>query len=189
MRIYNILTTILLLMIGFNCYQTYQLQRTNHKIHKAAASMATQLKIMLTPPPAPESIATGIEAPAFSLINKENKEVSLATLSKEKKKILVFSSSTCQYCQDYYPELDKYTKENQEIEVIVIQAESTPEENEKLITNNNYSFDILVADQQVWQDYQIQATPTTIILDENNKIISSSISSTYADLTNLLGDS
>ncbi|MEM6830985.1 MAG: TlpA disulfide reductase family protein [Bacteroidota bacterium] len=183
------LGTIVLLLVGLtaiNSYQIYTLQAINKKMHKSTANMAVQLKEFMAPPPPPESIAVGATAPDFSLKNTENETVSLGNLQKDKKKILVFSSSSCPYCEAYYPELDKFTKENKDIEVFLVQAESTIEENKKFIAEHGYDFEVLTGeDASVWVDYKVAATPTTIILDDENKVLSSTLSSSYTDLANL----
>jgi len=185
----SIALLILITVVVFNNFQLFQLQQINNRMQKSTANMAIQLKTFMTPPPAPESIATGTIAPEFTLKDSNNQNISLANLQKEKKKILVFSSSTCPYCEEYYPSLDKYEKEHgDEVEIIVVQAASTPEQNKKFLSDHNYNFKVLVADQKTMADYNVVGTPTTIVLDTSNNVVGSMMSSTYGDLLNLIPD-
>ncbi len=148
----------------------------------------TEFKKAIDAQQASQPLAIGTPAPEFMLKNSEGKEVSLATMNPNKKKILVFSSPDCHYCTEYYPELDKFTKANSDVAVVVIQAASTPESNKQLITNNEYTFNVLAGDQTVALSYRIQGTPTTIILDENNMILSSGYPTKSKEIEDMIKD-
>jgi len=186
-KLITILAILLFGSIGYNSYQMHSLQAINIKVQKATVSTVLLMQQMMAPPPELETIQPGEKAPDFALKDINNQVVSLESLSKERKKIVVFSSAYCPYCEDYYPELDKFSKSNKDIDVVVIQAESTPESNKKFIEDNKYHFNILSSEHSVVQDYKISSTPTTVILDKNNTVLSASIAASQNDLNNLLG--
>ncbi len=147
----------------------------------------TEFKKAIDAQQAAQPLAIGAPAPEFLLKNSEGVEVSLASMNTTKK-ILVFSSPDCHYCTEYYPELDKFTKANSDVAVVVIQAASTPERNKELITDNEYTFKVLAGDETVALSYRIQGTPTTIILDKDNTVLSSGYPTKSKELQRLIED-
>ncbi len=121
-------------------------------------------------------------APNFELLNKEGAIISLNDFSNEKRKILVFGSKDCNYCKEYYPELHNFSKEYTNLDVIVIEEGSTVEDLKKHSKESQYSFVQLVGTLKVINDYQVESTPTTYLLDEKNNIVRVGIINTKLDL-------
>lgn len=73
-----------------------------------------------------------------------------------------------------------------EVEVVLMQAESTPAENQRFLANHNYDFTILAAKAKVFQAYRVSATPTTVVLGADNSVLSTTLPNTLADLKNIM---
>ncbi|WP_299437470.1 TlpA disulfide reductase family protein [uncultured Aquimarina sp.] len=112
-----------------------------------------------------------IMAPKFILKNQKDSNVGLDDLTKEKKKLLVFTREDCSYCEDYYPELNKFAKKySTSFDVVVIKLDSNVKDTQKTLDEKKYYFEILKGNEKVFMDYHIQSTPTTYLLNKNNEI-------------------
>jgi len=131
----------------------------------------------------------GITAPDFNYKNTNNQDTSLVSLGNKKTKILVFSSIECPYCKSFYPEIEKFIEKHTDVSITVMQLNSTIVENKKLITDNNYNFEILAVNPQIFKNYQISHTPTTVILNKNDVIKNSKVLSKYEELEDILANS
>jgi thiol-disulfide isomerase/thioredoxin len=73
-------------------------------------------------------LTEGSEAPTFSLKDENSQEVKLEDY-KGKKTLLVFSQESCPYCKDFYPVLNEFQAQKEDVNVVVMQIGSTPEQN------------------------------------------------------------
>lgn len=86
--------------------------------------------------------------------------------SGDRRKLLVFSSETCPYCQEFYPTLDSIDL-LQNIDVIVLQGNSTPKSIKKLVKEKKYHFDIVSISDSIFNKYKIYSTPTSFLLNKD----------------------
>ncbi|MBW1294566.1 TlpA family protein disulfide reductase [Aquimarina litoralis] len=121
-------------------------------------------------------------APVIALQDHNGREIGLDSLSTEKKKILVFAQKDCEYCESFYPELDAFSKQYKNFEVVVVNYGATVDDNNQTMKEKEYGFKLLSGTEKVFADYQIQATPTTFLLDENNRIVEAAFVETKAQM-------
>jgi methylamine dehydrogenase accessory protein MauD len=112
----------------------------------------------------------GVEAPAFALKNENGQEVKLEDL-KGKKTLLVFSQESCGYCQKFYPVINQFQAEQENINVVVMQIGSTPEQNKKYKKKEEINPSLLAASYDQLKAYRVTETPTSILLDEDGKVL------------------
>lgn len=136
---------------------------------------------------AQQPLLTGIEAPNFTLEDENQKQVTLADY-KGKKTLLVFSSEDCPYCENYYPVLKAFKESKQDIEVVIMQLNSKAENNKTYKKQQGITATILAATQSDAQNYKIQRTPTSILLDEEGKVIASETITELDQLFNFVGN-
>lgn len=102
------------------------------------------------------------------------KEEKLSTLEGFKNYLLVFWSSTCGHCLKELPALHKELEENKDVKVIAIGLESD-EVSWSIESSKLENFEHAIAlgkwDSEYAQVYDIHATPTYFLLDENRQII------------------
>jgi len=110
-------------------------------------------------------------APVIALQDHTGQEIGLKDLSPKKKKLLIFAAKDCDYCESYYPEINEFSKEYENIEVVVIKYGTTAEDNKKTIDEKAYHFKLLAGTEKTFADYQIQGTPATYLLNESNHIV------------------
>lgn len=137
----------------------------------------------------PDSITTKrskeeslMPAPAIALQDHNGQEIGLDNLSSEKKKIVVFAQKDCGYCESFYPELNAFSKQYKNFEVVVVNYRATVDDNKQTMEREEYAFTLLSGTEKVFADYQIQATPTTFLLDENNRIVEAAFVETKAQM-------
>lgn len=131
--------------------------------------------------PVEEGLAAGSEAPAFSLQNEEGKEVSLADLHG-KKTLLVFSQESCPYCQNFYPVLNDFGAAREDVNVVVMQLGSTPEQNKAYKQQQGIDATVLAAGADELVAYKVTKTPTSVLLDEEGKVLGTRAVTQLAEL-------
>lgn len=103
-----------------------------------------------------------------------DKEVKLSALHDAKNYLLVFWSSTCGHCLKELPALHKELKENKDLKVIAVGLEDD-DVSWKVESSKLDNFEHVIALGKWESDYarlyDIHATPTYFILDENKQII------------------
>ncbi len=129
----------------------------------------------------------GTEAPAFSLLDSGGAKVSLSDFAN-RKVMLVFSSDDCKYCKLMYPELQRLRAggEYSNVEVVMMQAGSTPQDNETLKQANGFDFPVLVADKNIFSAYKVPGTPFSTIISESGKVVAGGNAGSYEAMTQLL---
>lgn len=115
-------------------------------------------------------LAEGSEAPAFTVQDENAQEVKLADY-KGKKTLLVFSQESCPYCKDFYPVLNDFQTQKQDVNVVVMQLGSTPEANKAYKKQEGINAQVLAATFDHMQAYKVQVTPTSVLIDEEGKVI------------------
>ncbi|TMM58487.1 AhpC/TSA family protein [Maribacter algarum] len=115
----------------------------------------------------------GVVPPEISWKNGDTQE-KLSTLKSSKNYLLVFWSSTCGHCLKELPALHEELKENKNVKVIAVGLEDD-EVSWNIESSKLENFEHAIAlgkwDSEYAQLYDIHATPTYFILDENKKII------------------
>ncbi len=117
-------------------------------------------------------IATGNEAPDFSLENLNGDVISLSGYKERKMVTLYFWSSNIPVCVTALGELEKFHgKYKEKVEVLAINIGDLRLELEKFLKNKHYTFNIL-SDRQgrTAIKYQI-SEPTFILIDKKGNIV------------------
>lgn len=83
----------------------------------------------------------GDKAPGFVLNNFQGHTVSLEDF-KGKPLLLVFSSTTCSICQQFWPTLSEFSRENPDIPILMVSYGSAEESNKMIM---DYDFDFSLA--------------------------------------------
>jgi methylamine dehydrogenase accessory protein MauD len=133
-------------------------------------------------------LAEGSEAPAFALKDENSQEVKLEDY-KGKKTLLVFSQEACPYCKDFYPVLNEFQAQKEDINIVVMQIGSTPEQNKKYKQKENITAPLLAASYEQLTAYKIQSTPTSVLLDEEGKVLGTKTVASLEELTSFVKDS
>ena len=116
----------------------------------------------------------GKPAPRFTLPSVTGEEVSLADFSG-RKVLLVFVQAGCGPCHDVAPELNRFSKRNSSIQVLVINN-ATAEEACEYAREVGAQFPVLVQDKwSVSKKYEVFATPFGFLIDEDGVIAANGI--------------
>ena len=87
---------------------------------------------------------------------------------------MVFSQEGCGYCEQFYPALNEFMKTpHPDLEVVMLQVNSTPEANKKFKAEHGINVPILAASNQELIDYRVKGTPTSVLIDEEGIVIGS----------------
>jgi len=128
----------------------------------------------------------GTSAPDFSLKNTEGNYISLSDYLGTRV-LLMFSSPTCPYCVQLYPEIKRYNQEMKLNSVVFIMLSSgTPEENQQLKLEEGFTFEILSADRRQFADYRIPGTPYFVLIDLDGKILATAMANSAEELDQLV---
>lgn len=148
-----------------------------------------------------QTIETGIDSPgdpSLSLIGQEAPDFTLAdengkpiVLSKYKGQLvlLVFTSHTCPYCREMYPNLLRFIEKQPDIQVIIL-AMNTIEENQQF--QNEFGFKgytnmhILSATKDVVEKYRIAGTPTFVVVDTDGMVFKVGYAITTEQISGLI---
>ncbi len=130
---------------------------------------------------AAKPLETGMNAPDFTLPDENAQEMTLANY-KGKKTLLVFSQESCPYCKDFYPVLNEFQAQLAGVNVVVMQLGSTPEQNKAYKAKEGINAPLLAATYAELEAYKVQNTPTSVLLDEEGKVIGSKNVSQLEDL-------
>ncbi|MEO0585058.1 MAG: redoxin family protein [Bacteroidota bacterium] len=133
-------------------------------------------------------LAVGTLAPDFSLTDENNEEVNLDDF-KGNKTLLVFSKEGCPYCQDYYPVLNEFQSQKSDVNIVVMQLGSEPEQNKQFKKQQGIEVPLLAASVDELKAYKIRGTPTSILLDEEGKILGSKVVSKLDELVEFVEES
>jgi methylamine dehydrogenase accessory protein MauD len=134
---------------------------------------------------AKKPLAEGIAAPTFTLQDENKQEIKLADY-KGKKTLLVFSQESCGYCQKFYPVLNEFVAQKEDVNVVIMQIGSTPEQNKKYKAQQGIKSTLLAATQNELMNYKVQVTPTSVLLDKEGKVIGSKTISQLEELLNFV---
>jgi len=115
----------------------------------------------------------GRTAPDFSW-TENGKKLKLSELNDAQNYVLVFWSTTCSHCLNQIPKLHKYLKDNKKVKVIAFSLERNDigwKTMKKTLPNWHHVLGLNKWSNKTARIYNINATPTYIILDSNKKII------------------
>jgi peroxiredoxin len=120
-----------------------------------------------------EIVSVGDQAPNFVLTDLEGNEVMLSDL-KGKGVFLNFWGTWCKPCEREMPYMQNQYQvfKDQGVEILAVNIQETNVAVERFINRHGLTFPILLdKNDQVRQAYGIVPLPTTILIDENGKIL------------------
>lgn len=112
-------------------------------------------------------------ASGTTLKDLRGKELSLSNL-RGKVVLLYFWATWCGPCREEMARLEKLHRELRTRELVVLGiTNEAPGVVRDFLDKNNYTFPILVdTSRKVWQQYQVEIIPVTIVVDRSGKIVS-----------------
>ncbi len=123
-----------------------------------------------------KKLAIGKKAPAFSVKDINQKEVSLYDIKSERT-IIIFWASWCPHCTEILPVLNEYydSQNTDKLEVIAVSIDEYKKDLMDALKTHSYNW-INIAELQGWDgptvtEYGVNATPTIFILDKDKNII------------------
>ena len=127
-----------------------------------------------------KKMAIGRQAPEFNIEDVDGRNVDLYDIPN-KYVLLVFWASWCPHCNTLMPELKKwYDERSEDLEVIAFSIDENSTAWKENISNNNYGWincnDPAGWDGEVATRYNLYATPTMFLLDEERRIVAKPLS-------------
>ena len=131
-----------------------------------------------TPPSqnsAPASgLPVGTQAPSFSLSGLHGEILTLeALLSLDKPVMLVFTDPHCGPCNALLPEIGRWQAEHSEKLMIALVSRGDPKENRAKPSEHGVQHVLLQKDWEVSEAYQVEATPSAVLIAPDGKVASS----------------
>ncbi|MBM7663120.1 thiol-disulfide isomerase/thioredoxin [Bacillus mesophilus] len=165
------------ILLGLIGYTVYTQVWVNHKEEAVNSSVDAQ-----TNPFNPnEKIGTVINkgdllnkvAPDFTLETLTGEKVTLSEL-KGKKVFINFWASWCPPCRDEMPEIQHFFEQHPDVVVLAVDLRNTEKSDEaveKYITENEYSFPVLLdRTGQVGESYKVLTLPTSYFINTKGEV-------------------
>ena len=116
-----------------------------------------------------------VKAPNIQAVTIDGRSFNLEDV-KAKNTILLFWSYTCPHCRDLIKELGELAKERDDVELVTVQVSGELRDVKRIIRKNKLRKHYNICDGKGWhspivEDYNINVTPTILILDENKMIV------------------
>lgn len=143
------------------------------------------------PPPRPELLAVGSEAPGWNLKTPKGSEVSLASL-RGKVVVLDFWATWCGPCRRAMPGIQEVHEKFQGKPVAIIGlncweragAKTTPA---KFMKDNGYTYGLLLNGDEVAKAYNVSGIPTFYVIGPDGKIVHRAVGANPALEEQLVG--
>ncbi len=110
-------------------------------------------------------------APAFALPTLDGTRVALAALRAPGKPVLlVFSDPGCGPCTALLPTLARWQHEHRDMLTVALVTHGTPEANRAKVAEHGLRHVLLQQDREVAQAYQVQGTPSAVLVQPDGTI-------------------
>jgi methylamine dehydrogenase accessory protein MauD len=135
-----------------------------------------------------EGLPAGANAPSFNLKDTGGKTVALSDSSVNGRLLLIFTSPTCHYCDELYPELKKYTdSELSKGLAIRMLSLGTVAQNQEIKSKQGFKFTILAATEKVFTDYRVPGTPFFVLINPNGQVVKAGSANNAEQIASFVG--
>ncbi len=144
----------------------------------------------LTPYTIPVGLQTGAKSPLFTAESTDGDRISLQDLltnSENKYVFLVFSSTTCSACQQFWPELKRFAENHPDLAIIMM-SNGEQSENETMQKEQDFPFPIVAWDENVANEYKVPGTPYLYLLSRDQQVLFSGFADEIGDLERIIND-
>src|SRR5829696_3518040 len=116
-------------------------------------------------------LPVGTEAPGFSLWGLYGETLMLEALrARGKPVMLLFTDPNCGPCTSLLPEIGRWQQEHGERLTISLISRGTPEENRTKSAEHGLTGVLLQRDWEVSEAYQVEGTPSAVVVESEGKI-------------------
>lgn len=121
-----------------------------------------------------EGLPVGAQAPTFGLESLYGETLTLeALLSSDKPVMLLFTDPDCGPCDALLPEIGRWQEEHAEKFVVSLVSRGDPEENRAKMAEHGLRHVLLQKDWELSEAYQVEGTPSAVLVGYDGKIGSS----------------
>lgn len=145
----------------------------NCEIEETFSNICGQGCLRFGQTPAPAGLPVGAESPLFTVKSIDGDLISLQDLldnSGKKYVLLVFSSTGCSSCQEFWEGLKLFAENHADLDVILM-SEGDETENKTLQEEQGFLFPIVLWDKVVASDYHVPETPYWYLLSKDQQIL------------------
>ena len=119
-------------------------------------------------------LSVGSAAPAFGLRDLRGAEVTLDNLlAAGRPVVLIFTSPACDYCTELLPEIALWQHEYSDKLTISLVSELSIDANRAHVANHTLRHVVVQEDWEVGDDYQVEVTPSAILITSDGAVGSS----------------
>ena len=135
-----------------------------------------------------EGLPAGASAPSFNLKDTGGKTVALSDPSGDERLLLIFTSPTCHYCDELYPELKKYTdSERSKGLAIRMLSLGTVAQNQEIKSKQGFNFTVLAATEKEFTDYKVPGTPFFVLINPNGQVVKAGSANNAEQIASFVG--
>jgi peroxiredoxin len=113
-------------------------------------------------------LEAGATAPGFSLKDLQDRVISLGDFH-EQPILLVFSSTSCPPCREFWPVLQEFHQGHPELGLVMV-SRGTREENRRMAKEQAFRFPVLDWDDRLASAYKVPGTPYLYLIAEDRTI-------------------
>ncbi len=146
--------------------------------------LQSQITQALRPVQRPEGLPAGTKAPRFGLTDTNGRIVSLQDFTGQRV-LLMFSATTCPYCQQMYPTLKRFSENYSDITVLMI-SRGSQADNQQLVEDQGFTFPVLSWQDEVAKEYQVPGTPFFCVINSQGIITSQGTANSLEQLEKLV---
>lgn len=116
-------------------------------------------------------IAVGREAPNFTLMNLDGKEVSLEDY-RGKIVLINFWATWCVYCDREMPDIQKLSDDNDDLVILAVDVMEDKKLVEDYIKKGGYDFEVVLDEKgDIAKTYLVSAFPTSYFVDKDGILL------------------
>jgi len=156
---------------------------TNVGLFLRMNQLQSQITQAFQPIRQPEGLSVGTKAPHFSLTDTNSRSVSLQDFAGHRV-LLMFSATTCPYCQQMYPTLKRFSENYSDITVLMI-SRGSQADNQQLVEDQGFTFPVLSWQDEVAKEYQVPGTPFFYVINSQSIITSQGTANSLEQLEKL----
>jgi len=132
-------------------------------------------------------LAVGSIAPELSVSDINGSENNLYHLLEKDYNLLLFFSPDCAACLNFLPEIDKFSKEFEAVNIIVI-SKGDPKQINEVFSNFSTEVQFILWDENLAGAFEVIGTPFIYLISNEKEVLVAGLSTSMKDIKQLVSN-